>query len=146
MEHGAGGDAETRGSGVADGLDCPIEGAGDASEGLMRLGRSPMQRDEKTPKSWRGAQQVNQFVGIGPAGPGDRFEFLTCPGCLAPWAFPVDPDRPGAPAMPLVNSVAYGATNGPICKFSTFMATAQLARSVDIPIIASGGLGNPQNT
>lgn len=55
---------------------------------------------------------------------------------------PVDPDRPGTPDMPLVDNVAFGGSNGTICKYSTFMAVAQLARAVDIPIIASGGLEN----
>jgi dihydroorotate dehydrogenase/Pyruvate/2-oxoacid:ferredoxin oxidoreductase delta subunit len=53
---------------------------------------------------------------------------------------PVDPTRPGAPDMPLIDNVAFGGSNGTICKYSTFMATAQLARAIDIPIIASGGL------
>lgn len=55
---------------------------------------------------------------------------------------PIDPTRPGIPDMPLVDNVAFGATNGSICKYSTFMAIAQLARAIDIPIIASGGLEN----
>jgi dihydropyrimidine dehydrogenase (NAD+) subunit PreA len=55
---------------------------------------------------------------------------------------PVDPDSPGIPDMPLVDNVAFGGSNGSICKYSTFMATAQLARAIDIPIIASGGIAN----
>ncbi len=53
---------------------------------------------------------------------------------------PVDADQPGTPDIPLVDGVAFGGSNGSICKYSTFMAIAQLARAVDIPIIASGGL------
>lgn len=55
---------------------------------------------------------------------------------------PVDPDRPGTPDMPLVDNVAFGGSNGTICKYSTFMGIAQLAKAIDIPIIASGGLEN----
>lgn len=55
---------------------------------------------------------------------------------------PVDPDQPGVPDMPLVDNVAFGGSNGSICKYSTFMGIAQLARVIDIPIIASGGLEN----
>ncbi len=55
---------------------------------------------------------------------------------------PVDVDRPGVPDMPLVDNVAFGGSNGSICRYSTFMAVAQLARAIEIPIIASGGLGN----
>jgi dihydroorotate dehydrogenase/Pyruvate/2-oxoacid:ferredoxin oxidoreductase delta subunit len=55
---------------------------------------------------------------------------------------PVDPDSPGTPDMPLVDNVAFGGSNGSICRYSTFMAIAQLARAIDIPIIASGGLSN----
>ena len=55
---------------------------------------------------------------------------------------PVDPDRPGTPDMPLVDNVAFGGSNGTICKYSTFMGVAQLAKAIDIPIIASGGLEN----
>ncbi len=53
---------------------------------------------------------------------------------------PIDPQRPGTPDIPLLDSVAFGGSNGSICKYSTFMATAQLAQVLDIPIIASGGL------
>jgi len=55
---------------------------------------------------------------------------------------PIDPDRPGQPDVPLTGSIAFGSTNGTICKYSTFMAVAQLATSIEIPIIASGGIEN----
>jgi dihydroorotate dehydrogenase/Pyruvate/2-oxoacid:ferredoxin oxidoreductase delta subunit len=52
---------------------------------------------------------------------------------------PVD-IKSGAPRTPFVETVAYGATNGPVCRYSTFAVTARLASAVTIPIIASGGI------
>ena len=46
----------------------------------------------------------------------------------------------GAPDMPLLEGIPQGSTNGSVCRYSTYLATAQLAQGVDIPIIASGGL------
>ena len=51
---------------------------------------------------------------------------------------PVNDD--GTPDMPLLEGIPQGSTNGSVCRYSTYLATAQLAQAVDIPIIASGGL------
>ncbi len=51
---------------------------------------------------------------------------------------PVSDD--GVPDMPLLEGIPQGSTNGSVCRYSTYLATAQLAQAVDIPIIASGGL------
>jgi len=46
----------------------------------------------------------------------------------------------GTPDMPLLEGIPQGSTNGSVCRYSTYLATAQLAQAVDIPIVASGGL------
>ena len=45
----------------------------------------------------------------------------------------------GEPDIPLLDGIPQGSTNGSVCKYSTYLATAQLAQVVSIPIIASGG-------
>jgi dihydropyrimidine dehydrogenase (NAD+) subunit PreA len=51
---------------------------------------------------------------------------------------PVSED--GVPEIPLTHGIAPGSSNGTICKYASFLHTAILARSVDIPIMVSGGL------
>jgi dihydroorotate dehydrogenase/Pyruvate/2-oxoacid:ferredoxin oxidoreductase delta subunit len=51
---------------------------------------------------------------------------------------PVLPD--GTPDLPFLDDVAPGSTNGPLCRYSTYLMIAQVAQALDIPIIASGGL------
>ena len=46
----------------------------------------------------------------------------------------------GKPLAPFVRNIAAGASNGPICRYSTFAYAARLASVVRIPIIASGGI------
>lgn len=53
---------------------------------------------------------------------------------------PLDDD--GKPLMPLIKGVPQGSTNGAVCKYATFLATAQLAKVVKMPIMASGGFMN----
>ena len=48
-------------------------------------------------------------------------------------------DEAGRPAIPLLDGAPQGSTNGSICKYSTFLAVAQLAKAIDKPIVASGG-------
>ena len=49
-------------------------------------------------------------------------------------------DEDGRPVMPLIEGVPSGSANGSVCRYSTFLATARLARAVEIPVMASGGL------
>ena len=49
-------------------------------------------------------------------------------------------DEEGRPVMPLIEGVPSGSANGSVCRYSTFLATARLARALEIPIMASGGL------
>jgi len=51
---------------------------------------------------------------------------------------PVNDD--GRPAIPLLEGVPQGSTNGSVCKYSTFLGIAHLAQVINIPIMASGGL------
>jgi len=48
--------------------------------------------------------------------------------------------RTGRPLTPFLETIAYGATNGPVSRYSTFAVTARLASATRIPIIASGGI------
>ena len=48
-------------------------------------------------------------------------------------------DENGLPDMPLLDGIPQGSTNGSVCRYATFLATAQLAQAVQIPIVASGG-------
>ncbi len=48
----------------------------------------------------------------------------------------------GVPEIPLLEGVSPGSTNGPLCKYNTFLCTAVLADAVDVPLMASGGLGD----
>ncbi len=54
----------------------------------------------------------------------------------------VDPEDGGRPLVALTESISWGAANGPACLPSTLMASAQLARAISIPVIASGGIGD----
>jgi len=54
---------------------------------------------------------------------------------------PVDV-KSGRPEMPLSEGVSFGASNGPISKYSTFETTARVRQAVEIPIVASGGIEN----
>jgi len=85
------------------------------------------------------APDVREVARACQAGGADAVHVVGLPAAGLP---PADPDRPGEPMMPLVRGVAFGASNGGVCKFSTFMAVAQLAGAVEIPIIASGGLAD----
>ena len=49
-------------------------------------------------------------------------------------------DERGDPVMPLIRGIPPGSSNGSVCKYSTFLSTAKTAQSVDIPVMASGGL------
>lgn len=68
----------------------------------------------------------------------DAIHIVGLPGTGLP---PVDPDT-GRPDMPLVEGISWGGSNGPICRYSTFMLVAQVARQMRIPIIASGGISD----
>lgn len=46
----------------------------------------------------------------------------------------------GSPDMPLLEGIPQGSTNGSVCRYATYLSIAQVAQSVDLPIIASGGL------
>ena len=46
------------------------------------------------------------------------------------------------PLIPLLKGVSFDCLTGPFNKFATYKVVAQLARSIKIPIIASGGIGN----
>jgi len=52
---------------------------------------------------------------------------------------PVDATS-GKPLTPFVSNIAVGASNGPICRYSTFACAARLASVIRAPIIASGGI------
>ena len=52
---------------------------------------------------------------------------------------PVDV-KSGRPEVALTEGVSFGASNGTICKYSTFMTIAQVRQAAGIPIIASGGI------
>ncbi|HIE44536.1 MAG TPA: hypothetical protein EYP78_07075 [Candidatus Omnitrophica bacterium] len=51
-------------------------------------------------------------------------------------------DEKGRPKIPLLKGISQGSTNGPICKYSTFLAAAVLAKNQSLPVIASGGLSD----
>ncbi len=53
---------------------------------------------------------------------------------------PVDIYADGKPLIPLLDGVSYGSTNGPVCKYNTYMVISQLARHTKLPLIGSGGL------
>jgi len=53
---------------------------------------------------------------------------------------PVNVFGDGEPLIGLTDGISFGSANGTICKHSTFMAIAQVASVIKIPIIASGGL------
>jgi len=53
---------------------------------------------------------------------------------------PINLECDGKPAIELLEGASYGAANGSICKYSTYKVVAQVARAVNIPVIASGGL------
>jgi len=46
----------------------------------------------------------------------------------------------GVPEIPLIKGIPQGSTNGSVCKYTSFLYTAILAQTVDIPIMVSGGL------
>ena len=46
----------------------------------------------------------------------------------------------GVPEIPLLCGIPQGSTNGSICKYASYLYTAILAQSVDMPIMVSGGL------
>ena len=48
-------------------------------------------------------------------------------------------DEHGVPDIPCLDGTPQGSTNGSVCKYSTFLAVAQLANAIDKPIMASGG-------
>jgi dihydropyrimidine dehydrogenase (NAD+) subunit PreA len=54
---------------------------------------------------------------------------------------PVDV-KSGRPEMALVEGVSFGASDGPIAKYSTYQTIARVRQAVGIPIIASGGIVN----
>ncbi len=51
-------------------------------------------------------------------------------------------DDEGVPDIPLLKGTPQGSANGSICKYSTFLATAQLGQVMKKPVMASGGLDN----
>lgn len=53
---------------------------------------------------------------------------------------PIDED--GKPDIPLLQGTPQGSANGSICRYSTYLATAQLAQVIQKPVMASGGLDN----
>jgi len=46
----------------------------------------------------------------------------------------------GRPEIPLLDGAPQGSTNGPLCKYTSYLYAAILARSISIPIMISGGL------
>ena len=52
----------------------------------------------------------------------------------------VDIETSGRPLIRLTEKASFGAMNGPVCLHSTYMAAAQCASCVKIPVIASGGI------
>ncbi|MBN1341282.1 MAG: 4Fe-4S binding protein [Phycisphaerae bacterium] len=46
----------------------------------------------------------------------------------------------GTPDMPLLEGIPQGSTNGSVCRYATYLSVAQVAQTVDIPVIGSGGL------
>ena len=46
----------------------------------------------------------------------------------------------GVPEIPLIKGVPQGSTNGSVCKYTSYLYTAILAQTVNIPIMVSGGL------
>lgn len=46
----------------------------------------------------------------------------------------------GIPEIPLLDGIPQGSTNGSVCKYTSYLYTAILAQTVDIPIMVSGGL------
>ena len=63
---------------------------------------------------------------------------IHCVGLPASGLPPLDDQ--GVPSIPLLQGTPQGSTNGSVCKYHTFLATAQLARFIDKPVMASGGL------
>jgi len=46
----------------------------------------------------------------------------------------------GSPNMPLLEGIPQGSTNGSVCRYATYLSIAQVAQTVDLPVIGSGGL------
>jgi len=84
------------------------------------------------------ASQSEQIAQACAEGGADAVHIVGLPAAGLP---PVKPDSL-KPDMPFVDNVAWGGTNGPLCRYATFMFTAQAARVIDIPIIASGGISD----
>lgn len=49
-------------------------------------------------------------------------------------------DDRGRPLIPLLEGTPQGSTNGSLCRYNTYLVTANMAKVVDVPIMASGGL------